>query len=470
MYGTERREIQNMKMNKNIIGLLISLLVIICISVGIAVAGTSYTPITTNSESSITKEIKVQIKEFDRVEIDPNSVVHGIPNSAFDTEKIKLIGNWTNYGKPAVLTFTGSLATVPSVDITEATGVKSTVWNESKTTLTVVCDNAPIAITPATLKLTVDEKGTLKATSEVTDDTIEWSTSSADIVSVDKGELLAKSVGIATVTAKSTKLRISAACIVTVVNPAKPDPIPTPAPVKPDPVTKEKNPITQDKGVSADVKPVTPEVTEYTTENVTALKKASGLNDSDLIPTATGEITISPIKAKVALEYVTTEDPKVGRQTVVTLPIVTAVVSNDKIAALAFKMTGAQLGAKENSVVGNITFIKVLKDGAGGAGAEFVYTTDPTKYADKSCVLKNAAGTTLALTDKILPTETYTFVAFIKDNREFDYASAAGVVIDPIMAAVAEPKATKSSSSGCNAGFAALALLAIVPVVCRRKK
>ena len=107
---------------------------------------------------------------------------------------------------------------------------------------------------------------------------------------------------------------------------------------------------------------------------------------------------------------------------------------------------------------------------AGGAGAEFVYTTDPTKYADKSCVLKNAAGTTLALTDKILPTETYTFVAFIKDNREFDYASAAGVVIDPIMAAVAEPKATKSSSSGCNAGFAALALLAIVPVVCRRKK
>ncbi len=356
-----------------------------------------------------------------------------------------------------------SLVTVNKVNALSKIDFNGNSWNKKA---------SPIVLTPisADMKLSKDVVVTekLTAASTVSGDSIVWSTSRADVAKVDaNGTVTAQKAGIAVITAKGSYSNTSATCTITVKDSVSPDPVPTPEPVKPEPVKIEDNPVTKDSGTPENVKPAFPEVKAYTTENINSLAVKSGIAAENLV-SADGQIAINPVIAKAALEYVMSDDSSVTGKTVATFPIVTAAVSDDMVAAMAFKMTGAQLGAKEGSVVSDITFIKVLKD---GTGAKFEYTADATKYADKSCVLKNAEGKTLALTDKILPAETYTFVAFVKDNGSFDYASAKGVVIDPIMAATAEAKpANKHSSSGCNTGLAALALLALVPVIYRRKK
>ena len=416
-------------------------------------------------------EFNGSIVSFDVVEVKPGTIVSGLTPAKFDAGTIKLTGNWTNFGTPAVLTFK-SAVNVP-VDFSEATGITSAAFNEAKTELLVSCKNTPIAVTPATLKLEPGKSDTVKAATYAAGESVSWKSSDTAVATVDSaGKVTAVKVGIAVISATGSASKTAAGCTVTVEDPAAPDPVPAPAPVTPTVVTKEDNPVTKDKDVPETVKPATPVITQATAENTTALAKSADVKEEFFAATADGSITVDPVIAKNAVKSVISDDATVTPKTIVTLPVITATVESSRVAALAVKATGAQLGAVKNNVVSDITLIKILKD---ETGAKFEYTAAPALYDDQSFTLKNADGNNLELTDKIDPTATYTLVLFVKDNEKFDYDKTEGSVIDPVAIAMNEaaaPAPSGSSSSGCNGGFGALALLglALAPVFYGKQK
>ena len=163
-------------------------------------------------------------------------------------------------------------------------------------------------------------------------------------------------------------------------------------------------------------------------------------------------------------------DKEVAPKNVVLLPIVSTNVKEKNVAAMAFSMTGAQLGAEDGTVAGDVKIIKVLAD---GKGAQFGYASSAAGYQDETFTLKDANDKTLALTDKVVKTSDYKLIIFVADDGKFDLDKTPGSVVDPIAVATnaAKPAPTPhSSSSGCNAGFAGLLLLAAVPFIYRRKR
>ena len=409
------------------------------------------------------------IVSFDVFEATPGTKVTGLTPEKFDVGKIKITGNWTNFGTPSVLTFDRAVE-VP-VDFREATGIVSAEFNESKTELVVTCKNAPIAVTPTALKLQLGKSDTVKAATPVVGETVSWKSSDTAVAAVDDaGKVTAHKAGIAVISATGSVTKTTAGCTVTVEDPAAPDPVPTPAPVTPTVITEKDNPVTKDKDVPADVKPATPVIKPATEENTKALAASADVPVKFFTATADGNITVDPVIAKKTVASVMSDNAAVAPKTIVTLPIITATIDSGKVAALAMKTTGAQLGAAANNIVSDITLIKILKD---ETGAKFGYTAEPAGYADQSFTLKNADGNNLAFTDKIDPAATYTLILFVKDNGEFDYDSTTGSVIDPVAMAMNEAKAPKpsgGSSSGCSAGVGVLALLALLPLAAARRK
>ena len=341
----------------------------------------------------------------------------------------------------------------------------------AKPELVVTCKNAPIAVTPTALKLQLGKSDTVKAATPVVGETVSWKSSDTAVAAVDDaGKVTAHKAGIAVISATGSVTKTTAGCTVTVEDPAAPDPVPTPAPVTPTVITEKDNPVTKDKDVPADVKPATPVIKPATEENTKALAASADVPVKFFTATADGNITVDPVIAKKTVASVMSDDAAVAPKTIVTLPIITATIDSGKVAALAMKTTGAQLGAAANNIVSDITLIKILKD---ETGAKFGYTAEPAGYADQSFTLKNADGNNLAFTDKIDPAATYTLILFVKDNGEFDYDSTTGSVIDPVAMAMNEAKAPKpsgGSSSGCSAGVGVLALLALLPLAAARRK
>ena len=327
----------------------------------------------------------------------------------------------------------------------------------------------PVSVTPSKMELNIGATG--KATAKYdAKDSITWESSDTAVATVKDGTVTAVKAGIAVITANGSKT--SAACTVTVTDPAAPDPVtPTPAPVDAGTVDKENNPVNKEEGKPENVEAATPAIMEATEEGKAIVVSATKIEEKNLVATADGKLTISPVLAKSALEEVISADATVAPKNVVLLPIVKAAVTANNVAALAFTMTGEQLGAEENTVAGDVKVIKVL---AGGKGGQFSYASAAAGYADKTFTLKDADGKSLALTDKVAKASTYTLVIFVADNGDFDLDATAGSVIDPVAVATnaaTEPK-SGGSSSGCNGGFGALALLAfaVLPFIRREKR
>ena len=347
-----------------------------------------------------------------------------------------------------------------------ATGIKS----GSVASCTVTVRTAEyVVVTPSKMELAIGATGKLSVRNDKKD-SITWESSDTAVATVKDGTVTAVKAGITVITANG--LHTSAACTVTVTDPASPDPVtPTPAPVAPGTVNKENNPVNKEEGKPENVEAATPAITEATEEGKAAVVSATKIEEKNLVATADGKLTISPVLAKSALEEVISADATVAPKNVVLLPIVQAAVTANNVAALAFTMTGEQLGAEENTVAGDVKVIKVLADGKGG---QFSYASAAADYADKTFTLKDADGKSLALTDKVAKASTYTLVVFVADNGDFDLDATAGSVIDPVAVATnaaTEPK-SGGSSSGCNGGFGALALLAfaVLPFIRREKR
>ncbi|MDO4561646.1 MAG: Ig-like domain-containing protein [bacterium] len=352
--------------------------------------------------------------------------------------------------------------------VVTATGSVSKLSASCEVTVRAADD---VVVTPAKLELAVG--GSAKVTAKYDQaDVISWKSNDAGIATVSTdGTVKALKAGIAVITATG---KVNAAgCVVTVTDPDVPAPTPTPQPVSPATVDKEENPVNNDSGKPENVEAAA--FTLYGTNDCTKEEVASttGFKEEDLVANAEGDLTVNPVIAKKAIEGVMSADSTVTPKNITLLPIVKATVDTDKnVAAIALILPGAELGAQDGTVVGDINLIKVFAD---GTGAKFGYAAAASEYGDKMFALKDAAGKNLTATDKVAADKEYMVIAFVADNGDFDLDATPSNVIDPI--AVATNAATPApsgggSGGGCNGGFGLLALLglALVPALYGKKK
>ena len=131
----------------------------------------------------------------------------------------------------------------------------------------------------------------------------------------------------------------------------------------------------------------------------------------------------------------------------------------------AYEVSGDKLLAD------SLSELKLVKILPGGKGELFSVATKSADFKDKYVTLLKSRTSTIH-TDAIVPTDTYTLVAFVKDGQSFDLDEAAnGVVIDPMAVLQAKTQGGGGSSSGgCSTGLAGLMLLAVIPLVLKKKK
>lgn len=105
-------------------------------------------------------------------------------------------------------------------------------------------------------------------------------------------------------------------------------------------------------------------------------------------------------------------------------------------------------------------------------------TTLAFEYSDKAEDFLKDGYFTIQTTDNKIADRAAAFTAdkykvtmFIKDNGEYDLDPTAESILDPaaIVKASETPTPSGGSSGGCSAGFAALALLALIPLAVKRK-
>lgn len=247
---------------------------------------------------------------------------------------------------------------------------------------------------------------------------------------------------------------------------------------------KPAEPVIDDKPVSVDLK--TPVVTsiDQTTATSTDIANAKkevidlvsesvAITSADLDINTEGQVVVkNEVAAAAAADAVKNAKlpagTKVETKDVAPLPIFSApVTEKENTAAVAFELKGEDLKAAKAKDV------KVVKLLGNGKGEFFNFAAVSTDFVDKAFALQTSADVIMSADYAIEAAENYKLVLFIKDGGAFDLdASADGKVVDPaaIVKTTATTPASGGSSSGCNAGFAALALLAVIPVVCRRKK
>lgn len=204
---------------------------------------------------------------------------------------------------------------------------------------------------------------------------------------------------------------------------------------------------------------------------VTEIITDGGIAQSYLTVNETGKVVAKPELVEKAIKSVTLPKNEVlVTGTITPLPILRAEVSNDKVAAITFEVSAQDLKAKK---AGDVKLFKVLSPTKGDF---FKFVDTPASVDDTSFALQPSSVDVdnryfLSADAAIETGKSYRLTMFIKDNGKFDLNKTPGLVADP--AELIETKTvtpSSGSSSGCNAGFAALALLAVVPVIYRRKK
>lgn len=252
----------------------------------------------------------------------------------------------------------------------------------------------------------------------------------------------------------------SADCTITVSG-ATPGPIaPTPTPVKP-----------VIGSVSDDVKAeIKPELAVTEGDPAAAAKKIGGtLAAEQLTRNKDGNTIVEPEVAVKAANKLGTLS-SVTSKDVVALPVFTTPAvdtDRDKTIMISYQILGSDLKAKKPADV------KVLKILGAEKGELFTYASAITKDMDKKFTVMKDDDSGTIFTGEIDGYTMYRLALFIKDGGKFDLdGKKDGAVADPTVILGAEKKASGGSSSGCNAGLGALALLSLatIPLVYRKKK
>ncbi|MCL1875828.1 MAG: Ig-like domain-containing protein [Synergistaceae bacterium] len=141
------------------------------------------------------------------------------------------------------------------------------------------------------------------------------------------------------------------------------------------------------------------------------------------------------------------------------LPIFEGSVAPGGVVEVTFSIAGKDLLA---SYADEINLIGLL---FGGGGDFFDYVNDAAEYGDGKFTLLLDGD---IFEGKINPNEVYELVVFIKDGGIFDLdGEENGKVISSIF--LASVKKGGGGKGGCNAGYLALAMFGIAPLVLRKK-
>lgn len=228
-----------------------------------------------------------------------------------------------------------------------------------------------------------------------------------------------------------------------------------------EPVAKPVDPVVP-VGVSADVKAATStDVVSGDVAKAETLIVKTGIKSADLVVNKeTGTVTVAPTVVLSALKA-----SEVKGDTVSPMPVFVSKGETGKVIGTTMVLMGKDLYAK---TTGDIRIAKLL---SADKVVEFKQAATAEQCTDQTFSVFAATGNEIYSGD-IKSSDVYKVTLYIKDGGSFDLDTTAGQVTDPavIVGTTAAPTPTKNSSNGCNAGFAALVLLAIVPVIYRKKK
>ena len=189
----------------------------------------------------------------------------------------------------------------------------------------------------------------------------------------------------------------------------------------------------------------------------------SKIKSSDLVLSGDNNVYITDTFAQGALTSLEQDGVKISK----ILPVVKGELTTaGKIAGLKFQVKGSEFG------VTNTTEAKVMKILSDGTGKLFTMITNEADITDKTAAIYETDMSKMATAIEV--SKDYILVAYVKDAPNgFDLDNTTNrEVIDPVVILKPDgtPKPKKSSSGGCSAGFGMLALLALLPMVMRKKK
>ena len=234
--------------------------------------------------------------------------------------------------------------------------------------------------------------------------------------------------------------------------------------------------------VTAEIKPATAVVlgVDTTKSAITEETKAAAITETMKVISAditskdltvneeTGAVEISVATASEAAKGLLKDNETLASKDIAPLPVFTAKVDEGKTAMVSYQLTSSALKAKTAE---EVRVMKILSSTTAG---EFKYASEITADMDGKFTIQKADGKTIHSGALEAGTD-YLLTLFIKDGSSFDLDGAKdGSITDP--AAIFSTTTTEpqhgSSSSGCNGGFGALALLglALVPVFYGKKR
>ncbi|EHL63661.1 hypothetical protein HMPREF1006_01219 [Synergistes sp. 3_1_syn1] len=234
--------------------------------------------------------------------------------------------------------------------------------------------------------------------------------------------------------------------------------------------------------VTAEIKPATAVVlgVDTTKSAITEETKAAAITETMKVISAditskdltvneeTGAVEISVATASEAAKGLLKDNETLASKDIAPLPVFTAKVDEGKTAMVSYQLTSSALKAKTAE---EVRVMKILSSTTAG---EFKYASEITADMDGKFTIQKADGKTIHSGALEAGTD-YLLTLFIKDGSSFDLDGAKdGSITDP--AAIFSTTTTEpqhgSSSSGCNGGFGALALLglALVPMFYGKKR
>jgi len=205
-------------------------------------------------------------------------------------------------------------------------------------------------------------------------------------------------------------------------------------------------------------------------EAVTQIIEASGgaLTSEDVVfNSGSGVVEASGKAVSAAAKAALTEKGVAGSVSDMTvLPVFSTedgdITSAGSVAAFGFRLMGRALMAERPEDV------KVLKIQGSDRGKFYEYTSEPKSFADGYFTVQDENGG--IYNGNIDPDAVYVLVLFIKDNGGFDLDANECGILDPAALVKVESGSGGSSSGGCAAGAAVLALIALAPLAVWRRK
>lgn len=208
-------------------------------------------------------------------------------------------------------------------------------------------------------------------------------------------------------------------------------------------------------------------------DKVDDISEATGSDPSDYRSNEDGVLFISNERLSEAAEDVDDKE-NVSIERVKPFPVIRArTVAPGKIAAMAVEVEGDALLAEEPQDV------KIIQTNPDGTGELYTYAEDTDAIGNRRFLIINGDDEIMAPDEEIDESTVYKLVLYVTDNGTADLSPYEREIITAFATVTLEEKQSggetvnyKDASSGCNGGFGALMLIALLPLMTlpRKKK